>query len=144
MEYSKWNRHILTMSWYDGQHRFNTYKNVLDYSRKEKDLRGFVEVTGWAHSTAHTADVLGSLSKSEYLKAEELKEILRLIKEKICVKSYTYVNEEDERLVSAFRWIYDRKLISTEEYVEWIYTFKDVQKEEVPFEQRLRENRKIF
>jgi len=58
----------------------DVYKKVIGYYVKEKDLRGFVEIKGWAHSSAHTAECLSSLVKSGYIKYNELLEILNIIK----------------------------------------------------------------
>lgn len=123
----------------------NVYKKVMEYFRKENDLRGYVEGRGWAHSTAHTSDALCSLAESRYLKYEELMEILDIIKEKICVSTYTYINEEDERLINTFMSVYNRNIISTEEIINWIYSFKDINANgKYPDEEHLRENRKVF
>ena len=123
----------------------NVYKKVMEYFRKENDLRGYVEGKGWAHSTAHTSDDLCSLAESRYLKYEELMEILDIIKEKICVSTYTYINEEDERLINTFMSVYNRNIISTEEIINWIYSFKDINANgKYPEEEHLRENRKVF
>ncbi|WP_072831889.1 DUF2785 domain-containing protein [Clostridium collagenovorans] len=57
--------------------------------------RGYVVDKGWAHSSAHTADALCSLAESKFIKYEELMEMLDIIKDKICVDTYTYINEEE-------------------------------------------------
>lgn len=121
------------------------YKKVMDYFRKENDLRGYVEGKGWAHSTAHTSDALSALVESRYLKYEEHKAILDMIKEKTCVSTYTYINEEDERLINTFMRVYNRKNISTDEIINWLYSFKDINANgKYPDEEHLRENRKVF
>ena len=123
----------------------NTYKKVMDYFKKENDLRGYVEGKGWAHSTAHTSDALCSLAESRYIKYEELMEILYIIKEKICVTTYTYINEEDERLINTFMSVYNRQIISNDKIIDWIYSFKDINANgKYPDEEHLRENRKVF
>lgn len=123
----------------------NVYKKIMEYFRKENDLRGYVEDKGWAHSTAHTSDTLCSLAESKYIGYEELMEILDIIKGKICVETYTYINEEDERLINTFMSIYNRKVISIDEIVNWIYSFKYINANgKYPEEEHLRENRKMF
>ena len=123
----------------------NIYKRVMEYFKKEQDFRGYVEGKGWAHSTAHTADALCSLAQSRYINHEELMEILFIIKKKVCISTYTYINEEDERLINVFMSIYKRNIITTEEIINWIYSFKDINANgKYPDEEHLRENRKVF
>lgn len=121
------------------------YKKVMEYFSRERDFRGYVVDKGWAHSSAHTADALCSLAESKFIKYEELMEMLRIIKDKICVDTYTYINEEEERLINLFICIYSRKIIKNEEFINWIYTFADFESVgKYPNEEHLRENRKIF
>lgn len=124
----------------------NAYKKVIKYFNEEKDLRGYVENKGWAHSSAHTADTLCSFADSEFLKYNELKEILAIIKKKICIDTYTYINQEDERLVTTFMHVYNRHIINDEEIINWIYSFDDAEKckKYTLSAAHLRENRKIF
>lgn len=123
----------------------NVYKKVMEYLGKENDLRGYVEGRGWAHSTAHASDTLCALVQSRYLEYRELIEILDIIKKKICISTYTYINEEDERLINTFMSIYNRNIINTDEIISWIYSFKDINANgKYPEEEHLRENRKVF
>lgn len=123
----------------------HVYEEVMRYFRNEKDLRGCVEGKGWAHSSAHTADVLCVLAENKFIKHKELMEILEVIKQKICVDTYTYINEEDERLVNVVMSIYHRNVITNEEIVNWIYSFQDIKKRgKYPEEEHLRENQKVF
>lgn len=97
------------------------------------------------HSSAHTADALCSLAESKFIKYEELMEMLDIIKDKICVDTYTYINEEEERLINLFICIYSRNIIKNEEFINWIYSFADFKSiGKYPAEEHLRENRKIF
>lgn len=123
----------------------NTFKKIIEYSRKEKDFRGYVNIKGWAHSTAHTSDVLCCLAESKFINYKELIEILNLIKDKIFINTYTYINEEDERLINAFVSIYNRHIIKDEEIISWIYSFNDVEESgQCENQEHLRENRKVF
>lgn len=123
----------------------HVYEEVMRYFRNEKDLRGYVEGKGWAHSSAHTADALCSLAESKFIKHKELMEILEIIKEKICVDTYTYINEEEERLINTFMCIYYKNIIRNEDIINWIYSFEYIKKSgKYPNEEHLRENRKIF
>lgn len=123
----------------------HVYKEVLKYLRTEKDLRGYVEFKGWAHSTAHTADMLCGLASSKGIDHNELLEILQVIKEKVCVDTYTYINEEDERLINAFICVICREIVSDEEIIDWINNFQNVEDvKQCPQYEHLRINRKNF
>lgn len=121
------------------------YKKVMEYFEKEKDYRGYVEVKGWAHSSAHTADTLCSLAESKFIGYKELMEMLVIIKDKICIDTYAYINEEDERLINTFMSIYNRNIVQNEDIINWIYSFQNVEENgKYPNKEYLRENRKVF
>lgn len=123
----------------------HVYNEVLRYFRNEKDVRGYVNLKGWAHSSAHTGDVLCSLSESKVIKHMELIEILQAIKEKICINTYTYINREDERLINAVVSILDRNILTDEEIINWINSFKNIEYiDKYPEDDHLRINRKTF
>lgn len=123
----------------------HVYNEVLRYFRNEKDVRGYVDIKGWAHSSAHTGDVLCSLSESKVIKHMELIEILQAIKEKICINTYTYINREDERLINAVVSILDRNILTDEEIINWINSFKNIEYiDKYPEDDHLRINRKMF
>ena len=104
------------------------YVKVVDYFLKEKDLRGYVEHKGWAHSVAHAEDVLDDLALCSEIEYKELLYILEIIKEKVCISNYVYINEEDERLVTAVISIINRGLISDKELCKWINSFSNYKK----------------
>ncbi|MFS1514864.1 DUF2785 domain-containing protein [Chengkuizengella sp. SCS-71B] len=104
------------------------HEEVIRYVRLEQDVRGYVEEKGWAHSTAHAADALDELAISSSLKQSELMEILEVIKEKVCINDYTYINEEDERLVTAVINIVKRNILSEGELVIWVKNFEKFEK----------------
>lgn len=104
------------------------YTKVVDYFIKEKDLRGYVMDKGWAHSVAHAADALDDLALCSEIEYRELVNILEIIKEKVCISSYVYINEEDERLVTAVMNILNRGLITDEEFCKWIRSFNKYEK----------------
>jgi len=96
---------------------------VIEYFNKEEDLRGFVEDKGWAHGIAHGADALGQLVKCKELEYDGLKKILDVVREKMQTNNYVYVNEEDERMAEALMGLFERKVVSEEEIIEWIKGF---------------------
>lgn len=102
------------------------YEKIIDYFMKEKDVRGYTEDYGWAHSVAHTADVLGELVLCECLDSTYLLKTLNLIIDKISTSTYVYRDNEDERLVNAIIKILDRNLISQKELESWVDNFAKV------------------
>jgi len=118
---------------------------LIRYVREEKDVRGYVEGKGWGHSAAHTGDALREIALCQEIKDYQLLEILRAIKEKICISYYTYINNEDERLVSAVINIIQRKIIREEDVINWIRSFEDMGKTgEYPKDHYLISNHKNF
>ncbi len=106
----------------------NIFFDVTQYFLKELDLRGFVKCKGWAHSVAHTADALDELAICTEIGYEELLYILEIIKNKVKTSNYVFINEEDERLVTAIISVLNRKLISNEEFCMWIKSFNEIKK----------------
>jgi hypothetical protein len=75
----------------------------LKFYNEDRDVRGFVEGKRWAHGAAHGADALGEPAQCEIIGYEGLKEILDSIYKKININYYGYINNEDERLISAVK-----------------------------------------
>lgn len=123
----------------------SVYNDVKRYMMLEKDLRGFDKEKGWAHSTAHAADLLGTLVYYECIDNKELLKILLLIKDKVCVDYYSYINEEDERLINVIMNIYDRSCIPSDDIINWIYSFGQIdENRETLRDENLRFNKKQF
>ncbi|QOR36246.1 DUF2785 domain-containing protein [Clostridium sp. 'deep sea'] len=102
---------------------------VLDYGHKELDLRGYVECKGWAHSTAHLADVLVSLAAHNKATAQSLKMMLELIHKKTTDNSFTYIYGEDERMARATEVIFNNKNLKEHEIASYIKKFKKIEGE---------------
>ena len=121
------------------------YADVKYYFKAEKDVRGYDKEKGWAHSTAHCADLLGTLACYSCLKEKELLQILDLIKEKVCINYYTYINNEDERLINTIINIYDRSCVHSDDIINWIYSFGQLEdKQETFYDITLKQNKKTF
>jgi hypothetical protein len=73
---------------------------LIDYVRKEEDVRGYVEEKGWAHSIAHIADALDELVRQPELSDTRLEEIANTIIEKMYFEKGYFLFEEDERMVT--------------------------------------------
>lgn len=97
---------------------------VLVYFAAEKDLRGYVPDKGWAHSTAHTADVFKFLARNTKTDPTDHQRILNAIVAKLLWPvPDVYIHGEDERLVSALLDILKRRLIEPTGWEAWFTTF---------------------
>ena len=104
--------------------KFDVTKNkLIDYMNGEKDVRGYVEGPGWAHSAAHTADGLDELAVNERTDKEDLIKILEAIQRKVLVGYYVYVDEESERMLNAVENAFNRKLLSEDVIINWFNQF---------------------
>lgn len=63
------------------------------------------------------------------MRRQEILKIMELIKNKICIHTYTYINKE-ERLLTVLEVIHQRKLITSEEFIKWLQGFVNVSVEE--------------
>lgn len=93
---------------------------VLDYAREEQDLRGYTGTTGWAHSTAHLADVLDELALCEEIGAEGVHQILQTIQQTMTTSATSYHHEEDERMAYATLTLFGRGVLPEAACTEWI------------------------
>jgi hypothetical protein len=111
----------------DNKQSYLTQAEVLDVLEKtltyllaEKDPRGYVPGKGWAHSLAHTADLLMVLASSRHLKAENLEEILQGIATRLLNSDHAiYTNDEDERLARVISTILERGLLDIAKFALW-------------------------
>ncbi len=121
------------------------FHKIMEYLIKEKDVRGYVDVKGWAHSAAHTGDALASLADSIELDKEDMLEILKGIREKVTIDYYVYKNVEAERITTAVMNIFNRDDIKDEDIVEWIRSFNDLEQPKTnPEFHNFTENTKNF
>lgn len=97
---------------------------LLEYMLNERDVRGYVEVKGWAHSAAHTADALDELVQCSSFNKTDLLDILNYIKAKVSIGYYVYVDEESERMVTAVVNSFNREILSNSEIIEWLQGFR--------------------
>lgn len=93
----------------------------LRYLEHERDLRGYVQGKGWAHSVAHTADLLMTLAQSRYLKTTDLGRMLNAIADKARQRvAHVYLHDEDERLAYAVRKALKRDLLDMPFLTSWL------------------------
>lgn len=93
----------------------------LQYLEQEQDLRGYIQVKGWAHSAAHTADLLMMLAQNRYLGVADLELLLNAIADKVRKRvAHVYLYGEDERLVYAVRQALRRNLLEMPFLTLWL------------------------
>jgi uncharacterized protein DUF2785 len=68
---------------------------------RERDLRGYVPGKGWAHATAHAADLLKFLARSPHLTPGDDARIVSQIAERLRTAHQVFVWGEDARLAAA-------------------------------------------
>src|SRR5262249_42883138 len=93
---------------------------ALVYLEAERDLRGWVPEKGWAHSVAHTADLLSVLARSRHLDSPDLRRLLDGISSKLASGGSFYVCDEDERLVRAVVAVAQRGLLPVDDLASWV------------------------
>ncbi|MEF3353838.1 DUF2785 domain-containing protein [Paenibacillus sp. GYB006] len=96
------------------------YSRVTLYFEREKDFRGYILDKGWAHSIAHAADALVSITAASYYSSEHLLCILELIGEKGCVNNYYFINGEDERMAEVVIQIVKRNILKKDILLNWV------------------------
>lgn len=67
----------------------------------ERDLRGYDQQRGWAHTTAHTADALGALAQQPDLTSDDLGRVLRTMFERLVLSDHLFLFWEPSRLALA-------------------------------------------
>jgi len=103
----------------------------LEYLKQEQDLRGYVQGKGWAHSAAHTADLLMILTQNRYLGTTDLERILDAIADKVRKRAaHVYLYQEDERLAYAVRKALKRNLLEMPFLHTWLERLTEL--EELP------------
>lgn len=104
------------------------HRKVIDYLGQEQDLRGYVEGKGWAHATAHAADVLDELAECAEIDRQGLLDILDAIRAKMTTPDAIFVHEEDERMAYATLSLLQRQLLAEAEIADWIKRFAPIEK----------------
>jgi Protein of unknown function (DUF2785) len=113
---------------YDLEHSFLTaaelselLKDTLQYFHLEQDWRGYVIGHGWAHSVAHTADVLSNLAMNPNVDAAGLERILNAIAAKLTtMDSPVLAHHEASRLAVAAHNVIARGLLAPKLLHAWL------------------------
>ena len=99
------------------------FKETLDTALRcyaeEKDLRGYVPVKGWAHATAHVADLLKFLARSRHLSVEDEKRIVGGVSQRCRSAHLVFTWGEDARMAAALLSVVDRKDFDAAPFEAW-------------------------
>lgn len=121
------------------------FEKSTEYFKLEEDKRGYVPEKGWAHSFGHIGDLLRTLALSKEMEEKNLLDILYLVKEKVAIHDYVFINEEAERLTTAILYAIERNILKKEEIKDWILGFKNlILPENYPEVHYFKENIKNF
>lgn len=85
----------------------------------EKDLRGYVPKKGWAHATAHVADLLKFLARNRQLSADDQRRVVAGISQRCRTATSVFSWGEDARIAAALLSIVDRKDFDQLAFKEW-------------------------
>ncbi|MEP7015991.1 MAG: DUF2785 domain-containing protein [Verrucomicrobiota bacterium] len=94
----------------------------------EKDLRGYVPVKGWAHATAHVADLLKFLSRNEKLSVEQQNQIVAAIMQRCRTTGLVFTWGEDARMAAALLSLVNRKDFDASSFEKWFQSLPDENK----------------
>ncbi len=87
----------------------------------ERDLRGWTPSQGWANAVVHGADVLGALSASRHLGADELRVLLDVVAERLTTPTrHRFSAGEELRLAYATMSVLHRDLVTIEPLEGWL------------------------
>ena len=99
------------------------FKETLDTALRcyaeEKDLRGYVPVKGWAHATAHIADLLKFLARNPHLSVEHQKRIVSGVLQRCRTAHLVFTWGEDARMAAALLSVVDRKDFDASPFETW-------------------------
>jgi uncharacterized protein DUF2785 len=99
------------------------FKETLDTALRcyvdEKDLRGYVPKKGWAHATAHVADLLKFLARNRQLSADDQRRVVARISQRCRTTPSVFSWGEDARIAAALLSVVDRKDFDESTFNDW-------------------------
>lgn len=93
---------------------------IIEYSGQETDRRGYVPGPGWAHSAAHTADLLDELAQCPELGLPDCLDLLGAIGQLATNPYCGYAHNEDDRMSIAAISIFKRSLLNLDDWSRWL------------------------
>jgi hypothetical protein len=106
-----------------------TLNTALRCYAEEKDLRGYIAVKGWAHATAHVADLLKFLARNPHLSAKDQNRIVSSISQRCRTAHLVFTWGEDARMGDALLSVVDRKDFDASPFETWFQTLVTENKE---------------
>lgn len=101
----------------------NGFKDTLDAAirsyAEEKDLRGYIPGKGWAHATAHAADLLKFLGRNDKLSPDFQKRIIQAVAQRARSADSPLVWGEDARMAAALLSLVSRNDFASAAFDEW-------------------------
>jgi len=96
-------------------------QGALQYLLAETDMRGCVPDKGWAHSTAHTGDLLEALAGHPAMGAAHLESILDALAGKLLTPTtYAWLEREDYRLCRCVMTLLRREVLPVARVAAWL------------------------
>ena len=105
----------------------SAYDTCCNVFIKERDLRDFVDIKGWAHATSHMADFLCGYDDRITNRKQRLT-ILDAIKNKILVNYHYFKTDEGKRLGSTIIGIIGDHDLTEQEFENWVASFFEYDK----------------
>ena len=102
------------------------HRRIVANLRRERDLRGYVPGKGWADAVCHGADALDELALCPELGEQGLVDTLQVVRETVLGAPVVFVDEEDERLVTAVLSTVQRGVLSKAVLSQWTLAFAAV------------------
>jgi hypothetical protein len=96
-----------------------TLSTALKCYAMERDLRGYTTENGWAHATAHVADLLKFLGRNTHLTTVDQQTIVRGIVERCRTFPSVFVWGEDARIAAALSSLINRKDFDRSAFEDW-------------------------
>lgn len=94
---------------------------IATWLLRERDLRGYVPGSGWAHAVANGADALAVLAASPHVSKPELTVLLDVIADRVLAHTDTlFVSGEPDRLAAATMAVLRRDVLPTSIIEPWI------------------------
>jgi Protein of unknown function (DUF2785) len=96
-----------------------TFTVALKCYATEKDLRGYTGDTGWAHATAHVADLIKFLARNSHLTGADQRLIVDAVAERCRTVPSVFVWGEDARIGAALSSLVERKDFNSSIFDNW-------------------------
>ena len=106
-----------------------TLTTALNCYGNERDLRGYVSGNGWAHATAHVADLLKFLGRNPKLNVTDQARIITAIQQRCRSVPSVFVWGEDARMAAALASLVMRKDFDPASFEPWFKALSAENKE---------------